>query len=184
MLRRLLAQFGIRYIVIPLADGFNGTLDQPLSAPNGLVDVLDDQLDLELLVRFARADCTGRAGTFDCSGIEWFIERATALGVEHRPPAPILLGRHLIELGVKPGPEMGDILKAVYEQQLDGGVTTLDQAMAQIKIDLKLRLAELREQVNIIPLHRQVVPWGARASVTAVHRPDNWLELAWVKISP
>ena len=43
---------------------------------------------------------------------------------------------------------------------------------------------ELREQVNIIPLHRQVVPWGARASVTAVHRPDNWLELAWVKINP
>ncbi len=44
-------------------------------------------------------------------------------------------------------------------------------------------LTELREQVNIIPLHRQVVPWGARANVTAVHRPDNWLELAWVQIS-
>mgnify|MGYP003350605148 FL=1 len=89
---------------------------------------LAHKVDLELLVRFARADCTGRAGTFDCSGIEWFIERATALGVEHRPPAPILLGRHLIELGVKPGPEMGDILKAVYEQQLDGVVATLDDA--------------------------------------------------------
>ncbi|MGQ3052521.1 MAG: ABC transporter substrate-binding protein [Roseateles sp.] len=44
-------------------------------------------------------------------------------------------------------------------------------------------LAELREQVNVIPLHRQVVPWGARANVTAVHRPDNWLELAWVQIN-
>ncbi len=43
---RLLAQYGIRYIVVPLADGFNGTISAPLPAPNGLTDVLDDQLDL------------------------------------------------------------------------------------------------------------------------------------------
>ncbi len=43
---RLLAQYGIRFIVVPLADGFNGTISQPLAAPNGLTDVLDDQLDL------------------------------------------------------------------------------------------------------------------------------------------
>ncbi|WP_457425863.1 ABC transporter substrate-binding protein [Roseateles sp. P5_E7] len=44
-------------------------------------------------------------------------------------------------------------------------------------------LAELREQVNIIPLHRQVIPWAARANVTPVHRPDNFVELSWVQIS-
>jgi GT2 family glycosyltransferase len=43
---RLLAQYGIRFVIIPLADGFNGTLSEPLPAPNGLTDVLDDQLDL------------------------------------------------------------------------------------------------------------------------------------------
>jgi hypothetical protein len=43
---RLLAPYGIRYVVIPVADGANGTIDQPIPAPNGLVDVLDDQLDL------------------------------------------------------------------------------------------------------------------------------------------
>jgi hypothetical protein len=43
---RLLAQYGIRFVVIPLADGFNGTLGDPLPAPAGLTDVLDDQLDL------------------------------------------------------------------------------------------------------------------------------------------
>ena len=89
---------------------------------------LAQKVDLELLARFARADCHGRAGTFDCSGIDWFIERARSLGVEHKPPAPILLGRHLIELGVEPGPRMGEILRAVYELQLDGVVTTLDEA--------------------------------------------------------
>ena len=29
---------------------------------------------------------------------------------------------------MKPGPRVGEILKAVYEQQLDGAVTTLDEA--------------------------------------------------------
>jgi GT2 family glycosyltransferase len=43
---RLLAPYGIRYVVIPLADGVNGTVDHPVEAPRGLVDVLDDQLDL------------------------------------------------------------------------------------------------------------------------------------------
>jgi GT2 family glycosyltransferase len=43
---RLLAQYGIRYVIVPVADGFNGTIDQPLPAPDGLVDVLDDQLDM------------------------------------------------------------------------------------------------------------------------------------------
>jgi tRNA nucleotidyltransferase (CCA-adding enzyme) len=94
---------------------------------------LAQKVDLELLARFARADCTGRTGTFDCSGIDWFIERARSLGVEHRPPAPILLGRHLIELGVAPGPGMGEILRAVYELQLDGAVTSLDAAIERAK---------------------------------------------------
>jgi tRNA nucleotidyltransferase (CCA-adding enzyme) len=94
---------------------------------------LAQKVDLELLARFARADCTGRTGTFDCSGIDWFLERARSLGVEHRPPAPILLGRHLIEMGVAPGPRMGEILRAIYELQLDSVVTDLDQAREQAR---------------------------------------------------
>ena len=62
--------------------------------------------------------------------MDWFLERARSLGVEHRPPAPILLGRHLLALGLTPGPRVGEILKAVYEQQMDGTVTDLDQAIA------------------------------------------------------
>ena len=94
---------------------------------------LAQKVDLELLVRFARADCHGRTGTFDCSAMDWFIDRARSLGVEHKPPQPILLGRHLIELGVEPGPRMGEILRAVYELQLDSAVTTLDEARAQAR---------------------------------------------------
>ena len=43
---RLLAQYGIRYVIVPLADGAHGTVGEPLPTPSGLVDVLEDQLDL------------------------------------------------------------------------------------------------------------------------------------------
>ena len=91
------------------------------------------KVDLELLAHLAKSDCLGRGGTFDCSAMDWFLERARALGVEHAPPAPLLLGRHLLDLGLRPGPEIGRILKAVYEQQLDGRVTALEAAIAAAK---------------------------------------------------
>jgi tRNA nucleotidyltransferase (CCA-adding enzyme) len=87
------------------------------------------KVDLELLARVAKSDCLGRQpGAFDCSAMDWFLERALALGVEHGPPPPLLLGRHLLRLGLTPGPEIGRILKAVYERQLDGHVATLEEA--------------------------------------------------------
>jgi tRNA nucleotidyltransferase (CCA-adding enzyme) len=92
---------------------------------------LAQKVDLELLARLAKSDCLGREpGAFNCEAMDWFLQRARTLGVEHRPPGPILLGRHLLELGMRPGPAMGEILKAVYEQQLDGQVTDLESAMA------------------------------------------------------
>jgi tRNA nucleotidyltransferase (CCA-adding enzyme) len=91
---------------------------------------LAQKVDLELLARLAKSDCLGREpGRFDCSAMDWFLDRARTLGVEHRPAPPILLGRHLLALGLAPGPRVGEILKAVYEKQMDGSVTTLDEAI-------------------------------------------------------
>ncbi|HXF04653.1 MAG TPA: HD domain-containing protein [Blastocatellia bacterium] len=86
--------------------------------------------DLELLYLVAKADALARGPASESAAEEWFIERARQLGVQHEPPKPILLGRHLLGLGVEPGPQMGRILKAVYELQLDGRVATLDEALA------------------------------------------------------
>jgi len=101
----------------------------PTPVSDGAFRRLAQKVDLELLARFAKADCHGRAGDFDCSAMDWFLARARALGVEHHPPAPLVLGRHLIELGVSPGPRMGEILRQVYERQLDGEVQTLEQGL-------------------------------------------------------
>jgi tRNA nucleotidyltransferase (CCA-adding enzyme) len=105
-------------------------------APNvgdGAFRRLAQKVDLELLARLARADCRGRTGSFDCSAMDWFIERARTLGVEHQPPPPLLLGRHLLELGLKPGPRVGEVLKQVYEKQLDGAIASVDEGVEEAR---------------------------------------------------
>src|SRR6185436_524898 len=93
-----------------------------------------------LLHHVACADCLGRLpGHFSTAPMEWFLERATKLDVAVRPPGPILLGRHVLALGVAPGPEVGRIVRAVYERQLDGAVTDLEQAMEEARRLLAVR---------------------------------------------
>ena len=110
-----------------------GMLRKAEHVGDGAFRRLAQKVDLELLARLARADCLGRTGTFDCSAMDWFLERARALGVEHRPPAPLLLGRHVLELGLAPGPRVGEILKQVYEKQLDGQVTSVEEGIAEAR---------------------------------------------------
>lgn len=105
----------------------------PTPVTDGAFRRLAQKVDLELLARLAKSDCLGRTGPFDCTAMDWFLDRARALGVEHAPPAPIVLGRHLLELGVRPGPEVGVILKKLYERQLDGEIKTLDDGLAAAK---------------------------------------------------
>src|SRR5215217_7657691 len=94
----------------------------------------------DLLYRVAKADSLGRNADwvpreqwYGSEAQEWFIERSRELEVEQHPPDPLLLGRHLLHLGLEPGPEMGEITRAVYEMQLDGRVRNLDQAIAEAK---------------------------------------------------
>jgi tRNA nucleotidyltransferase (CCA-adding enzyme) len=93
--------------------------------------------ELDLLYRVARADSLGRNAPwvprerwFDAKAQEWFINRARELSVEREPPAAILMGRHLLEMGLQPSPRVGEIVRAVYEMQLDGRVRTLEEARA------------------------------------------------------
>ncbi len=96
--------------------------------------------ELDLLYRVAKADSLGRNADwvprenwYTAEAQEWFIERARELEVTSQAPAPILLGRHLLELGMEPGPAIGEITRAVYEMQLDGRVKTLDDARSAVK---------------------------------------------------
>jgi tRNA nucleotidyltransferase (CCA-adding enzyme) len=93
--------------------------------------------ELDLLYRVARADSLGRNAEwvprerwYTAEPEEWFIRRARELAVESCPPAPLLMGRHLLAMGLKPSPRMGEITRAVYEMQLDGRVRNLEEAEA------------------------------------------------------
>lgn len=94
---------------------------------------LAQKVEPDLLWRVARADCLGRTGNFSPEAMDWFIARARELAVTERPPEPILKGRHVLVLGLAPGPRIGRIMRAVYELQLDGKVTTLEEAIAAAK---------------------------------------------------
>ncbi len=92
------------------------------------------KVDLDLLYRVAKADSLGRNGNhvprekwYTAEAQDWFIERVRELELQNGAPAPLLLGRHLLEMGMQPGPRVGEITKAVYEMQLDGRVTNLEE---------------------------------------------------------
>ena len=94
----------------------------------------------DLLYRVARADSLGRNAPwvprekwYGAEAQEWFIQRARELNVEQRAPDPLLLGRHLLALGLEPGPRIGEVTSAVYEMQLDGRVRTVDEAIEEAK---------------------------------------------------
>jgi tRNA nucleotidyltransferase (CCA-adding enzyme) len=105
--------------------------------------------EMDLLYRVAKADSLGRNAEwvprekwYDAEAQEWFIQRARELEVMQGAPPPILLGRHLLEMGLKPGPAVGEITKAVYEMQLDGRIATLDEAKNVAKTMLSTDYAD------------------------------------------
>ncbi len=98
------------------------------------------KVEPDLLYRVAKADSLGRnpdwlppEKRFGSEAQEWFIERIRELQIEKKAPDPILMGRHLIELGLTPSPKFKQILDAVYEMQLDGIVKDLDLALTEAK---------------------------------------------------
>jgi tRNA nucleotidyltransferase (CCA-adding enzyme) len=88
------------------------------------------EVDMDLLYRLAKADALARGEGSSAPKPDWFIERVRALGLEHGAPDPLLKGRHLIEAGFEPGPRMGEVLRLVYEMQLDGNISDLEEALS------------------------------------------------------
>ena len=43
-------------------------------------------------------------------------------------------------------------------------------------------LQRVRQQIYVLPLHRQVIPWATRANVKVHHRPDNVVEPLWTHV--
>ena len=93
-------------------------------ASDGAIRRLALRVPIPRLVRVARADHFGRTtaealAREDAAGA-WLLTQAARLHVEDKAPQPLLLGRHLIARGMKPGPAFGVLLKEAFEAQLEG----------------------------------------------------------------
>ena len=113
------------------------------------------KVEPDLLYRVARADSLGRNSEsvprekwYDAEPQEWFIARARDLNVEQRPPDPLLMGRHLLELGLPPGPRIGEITQAIYEMQLDNRVRSLEEAKAAAREMIESEARQSRPQIS------------------------------------
>jgi tRNA nucleotidyltransferase (CCA-adding enzyme) len=90
---------------------------------------------IDRLIRVCRADHAGRPPLpFDgFPAGAWLLERAAALDVMSSAPTPLILGRHLIELGLRPGPAFKPLLESCFEAQLDGRFGDLAGGLALLK---------------------------------------------------
>ena len=90
---------------------------------------------VDRLTRVAFADKGGRPPIEidDFPEGAWLLKKAAELAVQDSAPQPIMLGRHLVELGVKPGPLFGKILDRCYEAQIEGEFTDRENGRIYLK---------------------------------------------------
>jgi poly(A) polymerase len=85
----------------------------------------------EELLQLHRADCLGaRKGS---ETLELIARRRATLTEADIHPEPLLRGDDLIELGYPPGPAMGEMLRALEEEQLEGNLRSREEAVRWLK---------------------------------------------------
>ncbi|HJU05692.1 MAG TPA: HD domain-containing protein [Nitrospiraceae bacterium] len=91
---------------------------------------------LRMLARLVEADASGRPPLPRelPATMHRMLEVAGGLQLTEQGPRPILLGRHLIALGIPPGPRMGQMLKMAYEAQLDGAFSTPEEGIRWLNV--------------------------------------------------
>lgn len=74
-----------------------------------------------------RADCLASHGSLEI--YDFLKEKLQSLSKEEIKPPSLLKGGDLIELGLTPGPLFGEILRAVEEMQLEGKLSSTEEAI-------------------------------------------------------
>ena len=73
---------------------------------------------------------------------------------------------------------MGRFADAGVDRAIEQASGEMDDAKRELL--LSSAAMRVRDQAYLIPLHRQIIPWAARAGVKVVHRADNVLRMEWV----
>lgn len=102
---------------------------------------------IDRLLRVCSADAMGKETEKNAelrAASAWLMERAEALQIKDSAPKPIILGRHLLALGIPAGKAFKSVIDACYEAQLDGkfldesgGISFLEEELLRQKIARK-----------------------------------------------
>lgn len=112
---------------------------------DGAIRRLASRVHVPHLLLVSQADFLGRTTADAVAGHDpsapWLKQKIENLLGTDLTPKPILLGRHLIALGEKPGTGFSDILRAAFEAQMDGEFVDEESGVEWLKRHLKERLA-------------------------------------------
>jgi poly(A) polymerase len=86
-----------------------------------------DELELH------RVDCASSHGMMD--NYEFLLKKKEEFANEPIIPPPLVTGDDLIAMGMKPGPQFGEILEAVETRQLEGALKNREEALEWVKAE-------------------------------------------------
>jgi poly(A) polymerase len=85
----------------------------------------------EVELELHRVDCAGSHG--DLENYDFLVQKKEEMANEPIIPPPLLRGNDLLELGLTPGPRIGEILHAIQTAQLEGEIKTRAEAVELLK---------------------------------------------------
>lgn len=119
---------------------------------------------IDRLVLVAKADARGRPPlTPDCKNEDKLLERAKKLSMDRSRPIPLVGGRDLIAMGLRPSPRFGPILRQMFEAQLEEKFVGREEALRHLKVVLHALSHSRRTKHH--PSHRATKgPAGSKSS--------------------
>ena len=131
-LERITNEVHLLKVVPPLLQSFR-TLDTAIvrNAPalRRLAVKLDGLKLLCLLVKSVPREYFAGGAPAGSDFADKLWEAASGLGLLEKAPQPYLTGKMLLDLGVAPGRQMGEIIKRSFELQLDGKIVDVASAL-------------------------------------------------------
>ena len=94
------------------------------------------KVDVPALLKVHRADKLGRGKPKNIKNIDTVLKVYEEIKNEIKP---LVMGRHLVELGMKPSPEFGNILKEIFDAQLNEEFFSVEEGIEFTKKLLKRR---------------------------------------------
>ena len=75
---------------------------------------------------------------------------------------------------------VGNYKNEELDDLIDRAANEMDAAKRQQMINRAIGIVQ--DEVLVMPLHRQVIPWATRKGVQLVHRPNNQPNLTWIRM--